>query len=303
MPSHGRHFPPNFRFAHPNPWSTLQCPAARHHTPTTQHARPTQPVLTVRHRQDRNGTAPNTDQHIADLLALHDWNQPEPAQQHAPAPDTFALPALPAHIDAEYIVNATLDEIRQLLPIYQQRAAWLTQQEVSLDTKLHHITARLQDPYHPGAPPATHLPPSHPLHREPPSTALRICNTIYSACERWTRVNAAWHTFATTHHVTDWHHVTAPLTADFHAYLTSLHNTHTPDGHWQPQHNLVTALRDIFGLTCMVDGAIWPTNFPRLIPHQQPMSHAWHDYLRHPAPADFLWCTQESTPPLQPLLS
>ena len=212
MPSHGLHFPPNSRFAHPNPWSTLQCPAARHHTHDTQRARPTHPVRTIRHRKDRNGAAPNRDQHIADLLALHDWNQPEPAQQHAPAPNTSALPALPAHVHAKYIVNATLDEIRQLLPIYQQRAAWLTQQEVSLDTKLHDITARLKDPYHPGTPPATHLPTSHPLHREPPSTALQICYTIYSACERSTRVHAAWHAFATTHHVTDWHHVTAPCT-------------------------------------------------------------------------------------------
>ena len=85
--------------------------------------------------------------------------------------------------------------------------------------------------------------------------------------------------------------------------VSQLHHHRTPPQHWQPQSNLVLALRDTFLLERYVDGAVWPTHFHHTMhPHRTGM-HEWHTYMSATAPARFLCCIQQNAPPLEPLLS
>ena len=220
----------------------------------------------------------------------------EPA--HAPA----QLPELPAHITAEYLATAPMDELCHLLPLYQQRATWLAQEEVFLDTRLQQVSARLENPF----PVTTHAPDRdvlYPVDQEPPATVPRVCYTIYYHCVRSEKINAAWRSFPRTHGIHDWTHAQPHFFRACHEYVSSLCRLEPPMDHWQPQVNMTTTLRDTFDLDHCVDGAVWPIHFQHLMHPWNPSSRGRSPYLSDDRPAKFLWCIQQNPPPLEPPLA
>ena len=181
------------------------------------------------------------------------------------------------------------------MPLYEHGALWLAQQEVSLDIKLHHIERQVAAPL----PQVRHEPlplpkePAYTIMEEPPTTALPICYFIYYHRARSARIQTACSAFVNAHHIRCWQQITAQVAADFHAHVSTLHTLTPPQGHWQPQHNLMSTLCDIFSLDHFVDGETWPTHFLNLIHPLNPQSTMWTDYMGTPGPIQFLWCIQK----------